>query len=31
MSYLLILAFVAVIAFGTGPRIAVLERPLRRQ
>lgn len=31
MSHLLILAFIAVIAFGTGPRLPVLRRPERRQ
>jgi len=31
MSHLLILAFIAVIAFGTGPRLPVLERSAHRQ
>ena len=31
MSHLLILAFVAVIAFGTGPRGDLIKRSVRRQ
>ena len=31
MSHMLILAFIAVIAFGTGPRLPALERPVRHQ
>jgi len=31
MSHMLILAFIAVIAFGTGPRLPALQRAARRR